>query len=253
MPDTRYRLSVLVCTAIICLQIGACASSRDVTEICDAGRSPADPWEPMNRALYRGTAALDRVTFKPLAKGYVKVIPGFIRTGITNFSKNLRSPLNIINHFLQGKPADGFKQTGRFLMNSTFGIVGLLDVAADAGIPQKNEDFGQTLAVWGVPDGPYIVIPFFGPGTFRDMTMLPLNLYADLLVHYDNSSVRDKLYLVRLVDLRARYLKIEPFVGDAYDPYIRVREAYLQRRQHQIYDGEPPEYEDPCDVYPEPE
>ena len=96
-----------------------------------------------------------------------------MRRAVTNFSRNLRSPLNIINHFLKGKPGDGFGQTGRFLLNSTIGIGGLIDVAAAAGLEQKNEDFGETLAVWGVPNGPYVVIPFLCPRTLRDATMIP--------------------------------------------------------------------------------
>jgi phospholipid-binding lipoprotein MlaA len=198
----------------------------------------------MNRAFHKGNRALDRVTLRPIAIGYEKVVPGVIRLGITNFSQNLRSPLNIINNFLQGKFRDGFRQTGRLLINTTFGIGGLMDIATDAGIEVVNEDFGQTLAVWGVPDGPYVFIPFLGPRTLRDATMIPLNFLADPLLHYDNSSARDKIYLIRAIDARQRLLSAEALIKDAYDPYIAFREAYLQRRQYLIYDGDPPEDED---------
>ncbi len=139
-------------------------------------------------------------------------------------------------------------------MNTTFGIGGLLDVATDAGIDVEIEDFGQTLAVWGVPDGPFVVVPFLGPSTLRDATMIPLNVLADPLYHYEDSSVRDKVYLVRAIDLRARLLRAEELLlKDAYDPYIRIRDAYLQHRKYLIEDGESPEDEDPYGDLPDPD
>jgi len=245
MPESAKRLQTLLISALVCMLCSACASAPTNPDGSQPERSPADPWEPLNRSIHGFNRAVDTVSFKPLAKGYKKVVPNFIRRGITNFSENLWAPRNIINHFLQGKPRDGFGQTVRFLFNSTFGLGGLIDVAAIEGLDQKNEDFGQTLAAWGVPDGPYVVVPFLGPRTLRDATMIPLNLLADPLFHYEDSSVRDKVYFVRLVDVRARFLSAEELLlKDAYDPYIRIREAYLQRRRHQIYDGDPPEDED---------
>ena len=238
------RLPVFVLATLICLQFGACATSGTATDASQSERSPADPWEPLNRSISGFNTAADKITLKPLAKGYKFVIPSFMRRGVTNFSQNLRSPLNIINHFLQGKIGDGFGQTGRFLLNSTVGIGGLIDVAATAGLEQKNEDFGQTLAVWGMPDGPYVIVPFLGPRTLRDATMIPLNFLADPLIYYKDSSVRDKVYLVRLIDIRARLLRAEALTKGAYDPYIRIREAYLQRRKYLIYDGDPPQDDD---------
>ncbi len=256
MPDSRVRSSVLILAIFTCLQIGACGTMPTAADGSKLERSPHDPWEPLNRPIHLFNGGLDRVTFKPLAKGYRKVVPKFMRLGVTNFSKNLRSPLNIINHFLQGKAGDGFRQTGRFLMNSTFGIGGLMDVAADAGIPQKNEDFGQTLAVWGVPDGPFVIVPFLGPRTLRDAVMIPLNILADPLLHYNDSSVRDKVYLVRAIDLRARLLDVGARAEDAYDPYVRIREAYLQHRHGLINDvgeGDAAEDDDPYADYPDPD
>ncbi len=138
-------------------------------------------------------------------------------------------------------------------MNSTFGIGGLFDVATGVGLAQINEDFGQTLAVWGVPDGPYVVVPFLGPRTLRDATMIPLNILGDSLVHYNNSSVRDKIYLLRLIDARARLLDAGAKIEEAYDPYIRMREAYLQHRHNEIRDGVVPEDEDPYGDFPDPD
>ncbi len=223
----------------------ACASAPTNPDGSKIERSPADPWEPFNRTMYESNGILDRVTFKPMAKVYATIVPKFIRRAIRNFSLNLRAPLHIINNFLQGKPGDGFKQTGRFVINTTVGIGGLIDVATPAGIDVKREDFGQTLAVWGVPDGPYVFIPVLGPLTLRDAVMVPLNLLADPLVYYKDTSVRDKVYLVRAIDFRELVLStVDAQIKGAYDPYIRVREAYLQNRQFLIYDGDPPEDDD---------
>jgi phospholipid-binding lipoprotein MlaA len=206
-------------------------------------RSPADPWEPLNRKIHGFNTGLDKVTLKPIAKGYRAVFPQFIRTGIGNFSSNLRTPLNIINQFLQGKGKNGLSETGRFLANSTFGLGGLLDVATDMGLERKNEDFGETFAVWGVPDGPYVVVPILGPRTLRDAMALPLNFLADPLFHYDNASVRDKIYFVRLVDVRERLLSADKLLEGSTDRYLTIREAYLQNRHYLIHDGSPPEDE----------
>ncbi len=251
MPKSVDNLPVFVLAAIVCLQCSACATQPTAADGSKPERSPADPWEPLNRSIRMFNGGLDAVTLKPLAKGYQIVVPSVIRSGITNFSRNLRSPLHIINHFLQGKIGSGFKQTGRFVMNSTIGIGGLIDVATDAGIDVEIEDFGQTLAVWGVPSGPFVIVPFLGSSTLRDATMLPLDFLADPLLHYNNSSVRDKVYLVRAIDLRARLLSVEELLlKDAYDPYITLREAYLQRRKYLIFDGDPP---DIYDEFPDPE
>ncbi len=251
MPKSVDNLPVFVLAAIVCLQCSACATQPTAADGSKPERSPADPWEPLNRSIRMFNGGLDAVTLKPLAKGYQIVVPSVIRSGIKNFSRNLRSPLHIINHFLQGKIGSGFKQTGRFVMNSTIGIGGLIDVATDAGIDVEIEDFGQTLAVWGVPSGPFVIVPFLGSSTLRDATMLPLDFLADPLLHYNNSSVRDKVYLVRAIDLRARLLSVEELLlKDAYDPYITLREAYLQRRKYLIFDGDPP---DIYDEFPDPE
>jgi len=244
MLKTTKRTRLFVLTAIACVLCVACASAPTNPDGSQIERSPADPWEPLNRAMYESNGFLDRVTFKPLAKGYGKVVPKFIRRGIRNFSRNLRAPLNIINCLLQGK-AEGFRQTGRFLINSTVGLGGFIDVATHTGIDVQQEDFGQTLAVWGVPDGPYVFIPVLGPLTLRDAVMVPLNFLADPLVYYKDTSVRDKVFLVRAIDFREQILtSTEAQIKSAHDPYIRVREAYLQNRKFHIYDGDPPEDDD---------
>lgn len=224
------------CLAVALLAAG-CAGNPPSA---DAERSQSDPWEPMNRQLYAVNTNLDKATLKPVAQFYQAAVPQAVRTGMTNFSNNLRSPWNIVNNLLQGKGGAALHETGRLLANTTFGLLGILDVATDMGIESHPEDFGQTLAVWGVPDGPFVIVPFFGPQNFRDAAALPLDFLADPLYHWDNASVRDKLYILRLIDLRERFLKAEDLIEDAYDPYIRIREAYLQNRRYQVYDGNPP-------------
>ena len=151
------------------------------------------------------------------------------------------TPRSSLNNFLQGKPAHGFSELGRFLFNSTLGIGGIFDVATASGMEEYPEDFGQTAAVWGMHDGPYVVLPILGPRTLRDAVFLPLDILADPLVHYENTSVRDKLYGIGIIDLRYRLLAAEKLLQDSKDPYLTVRESYLQNREYQVYDGEPPE------------
>ncbi len=199
-----------------------------------------DPFERLNRGTYQFNDAIDRVTLKPIAKGYNKVVPGPVRTGVTNFGRNLLTPASALNNLLQGKPGASLSELARFGINSTFGIGGLIDVAADSGIEAQTEDFGQTAAVWGVPAGPYVVLPFRGPTTLRDAVMMPLDVMGDPLYHYENTSVRDKLVVLRIVDTRARLLSLEQLLQDSKDPYVTLRESYLQNREFEVYDGDPP-------------
>ena len=209
---------------------------------CATGPSPAehDPWEPLNRGIYRFNDVGDRILVKPVAKGYKKLVPAFARRGVSNFYDNLVTPRSALNNFLQGKPRRGLDDIARFLFNSTLGIGGLFDVASSGGLEEYNEDFGQTLAVWGVPNGPYVVLPFMGPSTLRDTVGRPFDVAADPLFHYDDSSVRDPLYVLRVIDLRQRLLSAEGLIEDSQDPYITLRESYLQNRNYVIHDGDPP-------------
>jgi phospholipid-binding lipoprotein MlaA len=207
-------------------------------------RSPADPWEPLNRQLNGFNRGLDTVSLKPIAKGYRAIFPQSIRTGISNFSLNLRGPLNIVNNLLQGKGKDSWTETRRFVANSTWGILGFVDVGTDMGLERQAEDFGQTLAHWGVPDGPYVIVPILGPFSLRDALMIVPNLYLDPLSHYDNAPVRDRIWAVRLIDIRYRVLPLEDLIAGSPDPYVTIRESYLQNRRYVIWDGNPPEDDD---------
>jgi phospholipid-binding lipoprotein MlaA len=227
--------------SVIFVMLGGCASHPSAPP---GQRSAADPWEPLNRQIDGFNTALDKVTLKPVAKGYKNAVPQIIRTGVGNFSSNLRTPLNIVNKLLQGKGKESLSETGRLLANTTFGLLGLVDVAADMGLEPQNEDFGQTLAVWGVPSGPYVVIPLLGPSTLRDALMMPLNILADPLLYYDNAPVRDKVYGLRLIDARAGLLSAEKLLEGSTDRYITLRESYLQNRRYVIYDGNPPQQDD---------
>ena len=246
----------IIFLGLLLLQVGACASSPKVTEggaqaeerVKD--RSPVDPWEPLNRGIYAVNDGLDTITLKPLAKGYKAITPGFVRRGISNFFANLGTPLNIINNLLQGKGRDALSDTARLVMNSTVGIGGLFDPATSAGLVQHDEDFGQTLATWGVPNGSYVMLPILGPRTLRDLIALPLDIFLDPLFHYDNSSIRDKLWILQGIHLRAKLLAAENIINDSFDPYITIREAYLQNREFRIYDGDPP-VDDEDDLFDE--
>ncbi len=212
-------------------------------------RAESDPWESMNSPLFRANVAVDSVTTRPLAKGYKKVVPGPVRTGVSNFARNLTTPRSAINNFLQGKPANGFNEIARFLFNSTLGIAGIFDVATAGGMEEYREDFGQTAAVWGVPDGPYVMLPILGPQTLRDALLIPLDILSDPMYYYDDRSVRNWLYFLRLIDLRYRLLPADKFLDDSKNPYITLRESYLQNRRYEIYDGDPPLDDDFLDEF----
>ena len=225
------RLSAVLLAATL---LGACAS------IPAEQRAKSDPWEPLNRTLFDINTTIDNVTLKPIAKGYQAIIPSPVRTGVSNFYRNLTTPGSVVNNLLQGKPKRGLSELTRFVFNSTMGLGGILDVATAAGLEEYSEDIGQTVAVWGVPAGPYVMLPLFGPSTLRDALLFPINAITPLY-YYENTSVRDKLQVLRIIDIRTRLLVAEKFLEDSKDRYITLRESYLQNREYVIYDGNPPE------------
>lgn len=198
----------------------------------------------MNRPIYGFNTAVDKATLKPIARGYQFIVPSPARTGISNFFRNLRTPGSAIFNFLQGKPGRGFSESGRFLINSTIGVGGLFDVATVAGLEAQEEDIDQTAAVWGVPSGPYVMLPIFGPSTVRGAILFPIDFITAPLYFYENSSLRSKLQVLRIIDIRSRLLTAEKFLEDSKDPYITLRESYLQNLEYEIYDGYPPEDDD---------
>ncbi|NOZ11134.1 MAG: VacJ family lipoprotein [Gammaproteobacteria bacterium] len=201
-----------------------------------------DPFEKFNRAVFKFNDSADRAVLKPVAKAYVKIVPTPLRKGMRNFFKNALEPTVIINDFLQGKVEQGFKDTWRFVINSTVGIVGLFDVASKIGLERHDEDFGQTFAKWGVADGPYLVLPFLGPSNVRDgIGLIPLYEYTHLINYVNDTKVRWGIVSLESVDIRANLLKSEKILMQAaLDRYLFVREAYKQRRLNLIHDGNPP-------------
>lgn len=201
---------------------------------------PADPLESVNRGVYAFNDTADTYVLRPVAKGYVWAVPAFMRKGVTNFFSNLTYPVTIVNQFLQGKPAEGFSDTGRFLVNTTVGLGGLFDPATSLGLQAHDEDFGQTFGVWGVGHGWYLMLPFLGPSTNRDFTG---RLFAAPLTptyYVDEAEIVVGLSVLDIVNTRALLLNTDRLVRNAFDPYVFIRDAYLQRRRSQVYDGNPP-------------
>jgi phospholipid-binding lipoprotein MlaA len=209
----------------------------------NAPRSPQDPYESWNRGVYKFNTKVDNAVTKPLAKGYVKVVPQPIRTGVHNFFGNLRMTTVFINDSLQGRPLAAATDLGRLLLNTTVGIGGLLDPATHAGLAHNDEDFGLTLARWGVHSGPFIELPIFGPSDLRDAPARVVDAYTNPLTYVHDPWIKWPLYAVDLLDTRAGLLSLEPTLATAYDPYQFVRDAYLARRAFQS-GQKPPKQED---------
>ena len=204
-------------------------------------KNPDDPWEDFNRKTFALNEGLDAYLLKPVAQAYDAVAPSPIRVGVSNFFANLGDVWVAANNLLQGKPQTAASDLGRFAINSTIGVFGLIDVASAAGLDKHKEDFGQTLAVWGVGNGPYVVLPLLGPRTLRDSAGFLFDYEADLLSLTVPVSTRNSLSALRLVDIRAELLPAEKVLEQAaLDKYSYLRSMYLQRRRSLIYDGKPP-------------
>jgi len=200
-----------------------------------------DPFEHFNRAMFTFNDTLDRVALKPAASVYKDTLPGFVQTGVSNFFGNLSDAWSGVNNLLQGKGAAGMTDVTRFAFNSTFGILGLLDIASEAGLQKHNEDFGQTLGVWGVPSGPYVMLPLFGPSTLRDTVALPADVWADPWRYKVPVALRTTGAAVRVGDQRATLLDASDLLEEAaLDRYAFIRDGYLQRRESRVYDGGSP-------------
>lgn len=203
---------------------------------------PQDRLERYNRAMYRFNDGVDRAIVRPAANAYTTVTPVRIRTGVGNFFENISYTTTIANDLLQWKLKPMATDTLRLLVNTTLGIGGLFDPATPLGIPAGNEDLGQTLGRWGVPAGPYLVLPLFGPSTVRDATGHGVDrTFTDLMQYVSSSSVRYGLTAVDVVHRRSELLPLQNTIDKAFDPYAFIRNAYLQRREYQIKDGNVPE------------
>ncbi|MEB0139715.1 VacJ family lipoprotein [Undibacterium sp. CCC2.1] len=199
------------------------------------GQNPRDPLEGFNRAMFDFNDAIDQAVLKPVAQVYANVTPSFVQTGVGNFFGNIGDIYTALNNLLQGKVGDGSSDIMRVALNSTFGLAGLLDIGSPAGLSKHKEDFGQTLGVWGVRSGPYLVLPVLGPTTVRDAVATPLDYYGDAWSYYKPVYIRNTGSLVRLVDKRASVLDAGSLIEEAaLDRYVFIRDAYLQRRASQI-------------------
>jgi len=260
-PDSNRRVTAHFLMVLCAVVLAGCASTKGdrhkpvasaevEAQASEPENNEHDPFEKVNRVMFKFNVKVDKYVAKPIAKGYRRVIPKPVRKGISNFFSNLREPIVIVNDLLQGKFKQAGSDLGRFLMNSTVGFFGLLDVGGKAGLKKHDEDFGQTLGKWGVKDGPYLVLPFFGPSGLRDGFGLAADVQVDPVYQKDDKSTRRALVATRFVNTRANLLDttdiLEQAGGD--DLYLFVREFYRQRRRNLIYDGNPPE-EDELDPF----
>ncbi|MES2585345.1 MAG: VacJ family lipoprotein [Pseudomonadota bacterium] len=215
--------------------------------------SPHDPWEPFNRSVFEFNEGLDAYLLKPVVAGYRFVLPEFVRDGVYNFFSNYNDIYTSLQNLLQGKPDFAFNDFMRVVVNTTFGLGGLIDMATPGGLPKHKEDWGQTFGVWGVPAGPYVVLPFFGPSNVRDTFGTVADLESDYLFSYiHNIGLRNSITGLRVVNARNTYYEAGDLLdGAAIDKYSFMRDAYIQRRAYQINEGrdddEPllPVYENP--------
>lgn len=201
------------------------------------GAQPHDPLEPLNRGVSDFNDAVDSAVLKPVATTYRDVTPDLVRTGVSNFFENLRDVWSSINAGLQLRPKEATENILRFGINTAFGFGGVFDIASEMGIERTRLDFGQTLGRWGVPAGPYLVLPFFGPSSVRDAAGFGVESRGDLIWNLDSVSARNSLYTLRAVETRANLLRATSMLeGAALDKYSFTRDIYLQRRQSQIED-----------------
>jgi phospholipid-binding lipoprotein MlaA len=217
------------------LFLSACASNQAVVR---EEKNP-DPWEGVNRKIYVFNDGVDRYFMRPVAKGYQAVVPDPMETGVSNFFGNLNDVRTALNNVLQLKLGDAASDTGRFLVNSTVGVVGIVDVASKMGLKKNNEDFGQTLGHWGVASGPYVMIPFLGPSTVRDGLALPVDFYTSPQTFLtEEVAIRNSLWALKFINQRAELLSLDVVLEDvAYDKYELLRNAYLSRREFLVTDG----------------
>ncbi len=224
----RRRRSGAAMLAVAAIAISGCATGPDV--------NPRDPLEPLNRGVYRFNEAVDEAVLKPVAQTYVTVVPSPVRTGVGNFFANLRDAWSALNAALQARPQPAAENFMRFSVNTFLGLGGVLDIASEMGIPRTTLDFGHTLGRWGVPPGPYLVLPLLGPSTVRETAALPVDRRGDLVSQrVDDVATRNSAQALRLVDTRASLLRAGELLEQvALDKYGFTRDAYLARRQRQI-------------------
>lgn len=232
MTDTRifpfFRPGPLMRAALMALLIpGPVALAQESVE---------DPWEPLNQHIFAFNQLFDDWFMQPLAKGYDEVVPPPAKKGVSNFFSNLNDVNVLLNNLLQGKATEAASDGGRIVLNTVFGVAGLWDMAQHVGLEKHNEDFGQTLGYWGVGPGPYFVMPFVGPSTVRDTLGFGVDMAVTPVSSPDDPGTRNTLHALRLVDARVDALQLDRMMYG--DPYIFMREAYLQQRAYDVRDGQ---------------
>ncbi|WP_251359661.1 VacJ family lipoprotein [Kangiella sp. TOML190] len=230
--------------------LSALFMSLFVTGCATTGDNPQDPYESFNRSMWEFNKGLDKAILRPVAKGYKAITPDPVEKGVTNFFNNIDEVPTIINDVLQFKFGKALKDTGRFLINSTLGVAGLFDPATDMGLEREEEDFGQTLAVWGFDSGAYLMLPFFGPSSVRDGIGSGVQATSFYSL-YDELNDKQTEYILKygidIVQTRAAILSIDEQLESAPDDYTFLRDVYLQNRKFKIYDGNPPIEDDECE------
>lgn len=223
-PRTRTGLALTLGAAVL---LSGCATTAN----------PKDPFEKFNRAMFSFNDTVDRVALKPAATAYKNVAPSFVQTGVNNFFGNLTDLWSSLNNFAQLKGQNGMNDFMRFAVNSTLGLAGVLDIATPAGMRKHNEDLGQTLGYWGVPSGPYLMLPLLGPSTVRDTAALPGDWWGDSWTHVNDIPWRNGGIALRAVDQRASVLDASNLLEDAaLDRYEFIRDGYMQRRSSKVLD-----------------
>jgi phospholipid-binding lipoprotein MlaA len=228
------RLPILAVTLVLAATLTGCAT------VPDASRDKRDPLESVNRSVYAFNDGLDKAVLRPAARGYKAVVPQPIQTGVSNFFANAKYPVTLVNNLLQGKFKAALSDTARFTLNTTFGLGGILDPATAAGLDVNDEDFGQTLGKWGVPPGPYLVLPLLGPYTVRDGIGSLADDFAEPRAYIEEDRTRWSLWAADKFERRVRLLEADALLDRAGDPYAFVRSAYLQRREFLVRDGDMP-------------
>jgi phospholipid-binding lipoprotein MlaA len=224
-----------VVALLAALLLSACASAPGRVD---------DPFEPFNRAMYAVNKPIDDHVMRPIAQAYVDYVPKLVRQGVSNVFGNIDDLFSGINSLLQGKTDKAGNDFGRIVVNM-WGLGGLIDIASDLGIPKGNEDFGQTFGYWGIPQGPYLFVPLWGPTTVRDGTGSLIRVWYGPVGYLPYVPVRNIIYGIGAIDLRAQALGTSSLIDQAsLDPYTFVRRAYLQKRQYDVYDGSPPKEKD---------
>ncbi|PTR21122.1 VacJ family lipoprotein [Pseudomonas sp. GV085] len=215
-------------------RICVCASVMLVPFVAQAA-TEEDPWESVNRPIYKFNDVIDTYALKPLAQGYQYITPQFVEDGVHNFFRNIGDVRNLANDILQVKPRAAGVDTARIIFNTTFGLLGVIDVGTKMGLQRNDEDFGQTLGYWGVGSGPYVMLPFLGPSTLRDAPSKYVDSYTGAYRYVNDVPVRNSFFALDIIDTRANLLSSEKLITG--DKYTFIRNAYLQNREFKVKDG----------------